>query len=90
MHFFMLLLFCIAPEQGLRALIKKPDSGIVPKNWREGGYFDKAKLPKDPWGREFKYRCPSEKGDFEMYTYGADGVLGGKGINEDIFNWQLE
>jgi general secretion pathway protein G len=76
-------------EQGLQALIKKPDTGSIPKKWRKGGYMDKGEVPKDPWGREFKYRFPSEKGDFEIYTYGADGVIGGTGVNEDIFNWQI-
>ena len=35
-------------EQGLVALVEKPETGIIPKKWREGGYLEKRKLPKDP------------------------------------------
>jgi len=34
-------------EQGLAALVKKPDRGEIPRNWKAGGYLDK--LPVDPW-----------------------------------------
>src|SRR5882762_9252124 len=33
-------------EQGLLALVKKPDRGDSPLNWKPGGYLDK--LPSDP------------------------------------------
>ena len=34
-------------EQGLEALVRMPESGRTPKNYRKGGYLDR--LPKDPW-----------------------------------------
>jgi len=34
-------------EQTLGALVKKPDRGEIPRNWKAGGYLDK--LPVDPW-----------------------------------------
>jgi general secretion pathway protein G len=77
-------------ELGLQSLIKKPDFGKIPKKWREGGYLVTEKELIDPWGREYQYRCPGKGFDFEIYTYGADGVLGGEGLNEDIFSWQIE
>ena len=40
-------------EQGLQALVEKPESGNVPNKWRDGGYLDKNKVPKDPWGNDF-------------------------------------
>src|SRR5947199_6873481 len=35
-------------DQGLAALVKKPERGDIPRNWKAGGYLDK--LPVDPWG----------------------------------------
>ena len=37
-------------EQGLQALIEMPETGLVPRKWKEGGYLDKGRVPKDPWG----------------------------------------
>ena len=36
-------------EQGLKALVEAPTTGDLPKNWRQGGYLEKGKVPKDPW-----------------------------------------
>ena len=76
-------------EQGLQALIEPPDAGTVPKNWRQGGYLEKSKLPTDPWGNEFVYLSPGTQGDYDITSYGADGVPGGENENKDINNWEL-
>ena len=76
-------------EQGLQALIETPDTGTVPKNWRKGGYLEKGKIPKDPWGNEFVYLSPGTQGDYDITSYGADGVPGGENENKDINNWEL-
>ncbi|MGW8301162.1 MAG: type II secretion system major pseudopilin GspG, partial [Desulfobacterales bacterium] len=31
-------------EQGLAALVEKPETGNIPKKWREGGYLEKRKV----------------------------------------------
>ena len=78
-------------EQGLQALVDKPETGDVPKKWREGGYLEKRKVPKDPWGNEFVYISPGVNGDFDLLSYGKDGVPGGEGEdNKDINNWEIE
>jgi general secretion pathway protein G len=77
-------------EQGLQALVEKPESGNVPNKWRDGGYLDKNKVPKDPWGNEFVYLSPGINGDFDIISYGSDGVPGGEGQNMDINNWEIE
>ena len=77
-------------EQGLQALIEKPETGVPPKKWREGGYLEKGKLPKDPWGNEFVYLSPGANGDFDITSFGADGVPGGDGKDKDINNWEIE
>jgi len=77
-------------EQGLQALVEQPDSGRIPKNWKNGGYFEKGRLPKDPWQNEFVYLSPGVHGDFDISSYGSDGVPGGEGKNNDIHNWEIE
>ncbi len=79
-----------ATEQGLQALVEKPDTGAIPGKWREGGYLEKGRLPKDPWGNDFVYLSPGAHGDYDIVSYGADGVPGGEGKNKDINSWELE
>ncbi len=77
-------------EQGLKALVEAPTTGKLAANWREGGYLEKGKVPKDPWGNDFVYTCPGSHGDFDLSSLGADGEVGGEGKNKDINNWESE
>jgi general secretion pathway protein G len=77
-------------EQGLQALVEPPTSGDTPKHWRKGGYLEKGKVPKDPWGNDFVYLCPGIHDDFDIITYGADGVAGGEDKNADINSWDSD
>jgi general secretion pathway protein G len=72
-------------EQGLKALIAKPSVAPVPNNWKTGGYLDK--LPQDPWGRDYQYLSPGVKGEIDVFSYGADGAVGGEGTDADIGSW---
>lgn len=71
-------------EQGLGALVAKPQTNPIPPNWRP--YL--PKLPKDPWGSDYQYVNPGVKGDIDIYSLGADGQPGGEGTNADIGSWQ--
>jgi general secretion pathway protein G len=71
-------------EEGLKALMVCPE-GL--KNW-DGPYLEKG-IPKDPWGREYRYDYPGKNYIFEIYSLGADGKPGGDGENQDIFNWTV-
>jgi general secretion pathway protein G len=72
-------------DQGLEALVQKPSTGVIPRNWREGGYLEKGKVPEDPWGRPYAYISPGIKNkDFDLRSLGADGEEGGEGENEDV------
>jgi general secretion pathway protein G len=71
-------------EQGLQALVAKPTIPPVPSNWRP--YLDK--LPSDPWKNPYQYANPGLKGEIDVYSFGADGVVGGEGKNADIGSWQ--
>lgn len=77
-------------EQGLKALVEPPASGKLAGNWREGGYLEKNKVPKDPWGNEFVYVSPGSHGEFDLSSRGADGEAGGEGKNKDINNWEAD
>ena len=77
-------------EQGLKALVEAPTAGNLPKNWRQGGYLEKGKVPKDPWKNDFIYISPGSHGDVDLICLGADGEPGGEGVNKDINNWEVE
>ena len=77
-------------EQGLAALIEKPSTEPIPRNWSENGYFEKKKMPRDPWGNDYIYLSPGTHGDYDIISYGADGASGGEGGNKDITNWEDE
>lgn len=77
-------------EQGLEALVQAPDTGDVPKKWREGGYIEKGRIPSDPWDNEFVYLSPGVHGEYDIISYGSDGVPGGEGKDKDISSWELE
>jgi len=72
-------------EQGLQALIKKPTTGDVPPNWKQGGYLER--LPKDPWGSDYQYLSPGVYGEIDVFSFGADRKPGGEGFAADIGNW---
>jgi general secretion pathway protein G len=46
-------------------------------------------MPVDPWERPYQYASPGQHGEFDVFSYGADGQEGGEGINADIGNWDL-
>ena len=60
------------------------ESSPAPPNWN-GPYI--KKMPKDPWGEEYKYKFPGEhnKGSYDLWSYGRDKVQGG---GDDIANWE--
>ena len=77
-------------EQGLQALVEPPAGGALAKNWRQGGYLEKGKVPKDPWDNDFVYISPGARGDYDLSSRGADGEAGGEGKNRDITSWESD
>lgn len=71
-------------EQGLQALQLKPSTPPVPHNWQS--YLDH--LPLDPWGNAYHYLNPGVHHEVDIFSFGADGVAGGDGVNSDIGSWQ--
>jgi general secretion pathway protein G len=74
-------------DQGLKSLIEKPADPNV-RNWKEGGYIQG--LRKDPWGNDYVFLSPGTRGEYDIYSLGADGQPGGEGNDADIGNWNLE
>lgn len=69
-------------EQGIEALTMAPQGHSI----RREGYI--KSLPNDPWGMEYQYLIPGEHGAFDIFSLGADGRLGGEGLDLDIGNWE--
>ena len=68
-------------EQGLSSLVS---------NKREASNSSRGyikRLPNDPWGNPYQYNIPGEYGDYELFSMGADGAVGGQGNSSDIGNW---
>ena len=71
-------------DQGLQALVSNPGEASAP-NWK--AYL--RSLPTDPWNQPYQYAYPGQRSEFDLFTYGADGVQGGDDIDADIGNWDL-
>lgn len=69
-------------EQGLAALLTKPASPPMPRDWK-GPYLEQE--PLDPWQKPYLYRCPGAHPprDYDLYSFGPDGVES----DDDIRNW---
>ncbi len=71
-------------EQGLEALVRKPQLPPVPERWRP--YLDE--LPKDGWGRPFIYLTPGLNGHpYDLISKGPDGI---EGTDDDLSVWGKE
>lgn len=72
-------------DQGLKALVDRPSGRPEAPNWRDGGYLER--LPKDPWGHEYRYLNPGVHAQIDVWSNGANGMPGGEGIDAEIGNW---
>ena len=73
-------------DQGLEVLVTNPGAAVAP-NWK--AYLNS--VPSDPWNQPYRYQYPGQRGgEFDLFSYGADGQEGGEEVNADIGNWSLE
>lgn len=70
-----------AMEDGLDVLTRAPAGDT----FRQEGFV--KSLPKDPWNNPYQYLVPGEFGPYDVFSLGADGRLGGTGLDADIGNW---
>lgn len=55
----------------------------------DGLIKNKKDTLSDPWNNQYQYRYPGQYSDGpEIWSFGADGVEGGEGINADIKSWE--
>ena len=74
-------------EQGLKALLERPEVGIIPKNWN-GPYLRGNNLPEDSWESPFRY-ISGNGNEYEIISLGADGIDGGVDLDADISSSDL-
>ena len=67
-------------EQGLDALVHKPDRPPIPHIWNPDGYLQR--VPPDPWGHPYVYVTNGDR--YTLKSFGADGVEGGEGKFADL------
>jgi len=67
-------------QQGLSALVQKP-SGT--QSWN-GPYIKLKGEILDPWGNPYLYEYDASKTTVLISSFGADGAVGGEGVNADI------
>lgn len=68
-------------EQGLAALIAKPVTPPLPRNYPEDGYL--RRLPQDPWGSDYRLLNPGIHNKIDISSAGPDGQWGNQ---DDITN----
>jgi general secretion pathway protein G len=80
----------VPPDYNLNNEIDIPANEIGKKDgapWSRGAW-------KDPWGREFRYKCPGTRNpmSFDLYSFGADKLSTGADADptkaDDISNWK--
>lgn len=77
--------FYPSTDQGLFALVEKPNTSPTPRNWKP--YL--KSLPQDPWGRDYLYLSPGQHSEVDVFTFGANGQPGGTGVDSEIGNWNI-
>lgn len=81
--------FYPSTDQGLKALVEKPQTGRIPSKFSTDGYLKKA--PLDPWGNPYIYLSPGLHSlNYDLISYGADGQTGGVEFNADLNSWELD
>ncbi|MFI5399664.1 MAG: type II secretion system major pseudopilin GspG [SAR324 cluster bacterium] len=74
-------------DQGLAALVRIPEVGVIPTATWRGPYLNSGNLPLDGWKRPFLYQSDGQT--YVITSLGADGVEGGTGLNADIRSTDL-
>ena len=70
-------------DEGLKALKEKP---AELETW-DGPYLPKP-VPVDPWERPYLYKSPGDHGDYDLYSFGRDGLEGGVKSDQDLVSWE--
>lgn len=77
---------CGPPEAGasLEMILMQKPAGSAADKWM-GPYLKNSEQLMDPWGKQFVLVIPGTKNvDFDIISYGRDGVAGGEGEDKDV------
>ena len=66
--------------EGMDSLVRNPGNLDA---WK-GPYLTKSEMPNDPWGKPYVYRCPGQHGDYDLFSFGPDGVES----DDDAASWK--
>ena len=71
-------------QQGLIALVRKPDGQPQPKAWKP--IFKSENAVIDPWGTPYHYKYPGQinRDSYDIFSVGKDKQAG---TSDDIGNW---
>jgi general secretion pathway protein G len=70
-------------EQGLNALVERPNSEPRPRQWSKG----MDSVPLDPWGNPYIYKQPGTHkttSNYDLFSAGPDRQ---PGTQDDVGNW---
>ena len=73
-------------EQGLKALVEKPEGENAPKKWVQ--LYEE--VPTDPWDNEIQYEFPGEHNGEKKPDIWSMGPDGESGTEDDIGNWSTD
>lgn len=73
-------------DEGLAALLEKPDDDELAEKWR-GPYLKEGTKLEDAWGNEFIYESPGQYNE-NSYDLSSPGPNGQEGDDDDIGNWE--
>jgi general secretion pathway protein G len=71
-------------EQGLKALVQKPETEPKPRNWRRVD----DEVPRDPWEQEYFYRFPGKHNPKEYDIFSAGPDRNPDTEEDNIGNWE--
>ena len=71
-------------EQGLQALVSRPESEPRPRNWKP--MLESPDGLLDPWNNPYQYLNPGKRNTdgYDLFSYGPDKK---SGTEDDIGNW---
>jgi len=71
-----------ATKQGLKALVTKPTTSPLPRQWTKL----MTSVPLDPWGNPYQYKNPGihNPSSYDLFSMGPDGIAN---TADDIGNW---
>ena len=76
--------FYPSTDQGLKALVSRPDTEPKPRNWRQ---LD-DQVARDPWDKEYFYVYPGKHNPKEYDLFSAGPDRNAETEDDNIGNWQ--